>query len=116
MFKKLVLMVLFLVSNVHATDTQHMKWTKRVKHSPALVKVFLAIVPCIITFITMDKVIVNYPDSDIIASIGCAVKCGAASIASIFSNLLLKVNFKKWIKKRSSKHKHSKVPEPLISY
>lgn len=112
MLKKLVLMVLFLVSNVHATDTQQVKWTKRVKHSPALVKVFLGIVPCIVAFITMNKVMVNYPDSEVIASIGCAVKCGVASIASIFSNLLLKVNVKKWLKKRSSKHKHSKVPEP----
>lgn len=110
MFKKLVLMVLFFISNINATDnTQHVKWTKRVKHSPALVKVFAAIVPCIVAFISMNKVMVNYKDSEAIVNIAYGIKWGAVSIASIFSNLLLKVNLKKWIKRNSQKYKDSKL-------
>lgn len=111
MFKKLVLIALLFISNAYATDAQKVKWTHKVKHSPALVKVFAAIVPCIVTFITMNKVIVNNKDSDVIVSAACAIKWAAASIASIFSNLLLKVNLKKWIKRNSSKYKDSKVKD-----
>jgi hypothetical protein len=110
MFKKLVLIALLFISNVYATDSQNVKWTKRVKYSPALVKVFAAIVPCIVTFISMNRVMINHKDSEVIVGAACAIKWAAASIASIFSNLLLKVNIKKWIKRNASKRKAS---EPI---
>jgi hypothetical protein len=114
MFKKLALMILFFVSNTYTTNTEKVSWTKKIKHSPALVKVFAAIVPCIVTFAAMSKIMVNYKDSETIVNIAYFVKWTAASIASIFGNLLMKVNLKKWLKRNQSKYKALKIPDPVL--
>jgi hypothetical protein len=108
MFKKLSLVALFFISNAYANTTGETSWTKKIKHSPALVKIFVAIIPCIFTFVAMDKVMINYKDDETIVGIAWSIKWAAAAIASIFGNLLMKVNFRKWISRNSLKSDYKK--------
>jgi hypothetical protein len=114
MFKKLTLIVLFFISNAYADDTHKTSWTEKIKNSPVVVKVFAAIVPCIALFIAMNKVMINYKDNENIVYIAWQIKWAAAAIASIFGNLLMKVNFKNWMDKNSQKYKACNASESII--
>jgi hypothetical protein len=101
MLKKLSLVVLFGISNLHATDVSPKTgFIEKVKNSPAIVKVVGGIIPCIVAFISMDAVMRTYKDNPEklnIVNIAYHIKWISLIIASVFGNLLLRINFRNWI-------------------
>lgn len=114
MFKQLVLIVLFFISNVSADNTHKTSWTKRIKKSPAVIKVFVGIMPAIATFLSMDVVMQSYNDNPNIVAIAFYIKWAALGIACMFGNLLMKFNFYKWLNVPLSKKKMINKPDPII--
>lgn len=100
MFKKLVLIVLIGINNTQASDAPKTDFIQKIKNSSGTVKVVAGIIPCIVTFISMEAVIRTNKDNPKlhnILNIAYYIKWISLIIATIFCDWLFKIDFKKWL-------------------
>lgn len=92
MLKRLALVALFGISNLHATDASSKTgFIQRIKTSSVTVKV-VAIVAGIVTFISMDSLLKAYKDNPeklTISNIAYNIKWISCAIACMFGRWLL---------------------------
>lgn len=106
MLKKLVLVILFGISNLYAVDVSTTGFIQNIKKSPTMVKLFGVIVPCIVVFISMDAVVRAYKDNPKLSTavnIAYHIKGISFFIATIFSSWLLRSSFREWVMCRAQK-------------
>lgn len=98
MLKKLALVVLLGISNLHAVETESPAKTsfiQKIKNSSTAAKL-MVIIPCIITFISMSPIIKackDNPEKINIAHIANTIRWIAFGIGAYLSDLLVKINF-----------------------
>lgn len=103
MLKKFVLIILFGISNIQASTTAKDDFIHNVKHSPALVKVFGGIVPCIMIFMSMEALTKAYEHNTSTFAIAYSIKWIAVIIGCALYKWLIKINLKKWLTSGSQK-------------
>lgn len=100
MLKKLALVVLAGIGNLQAANDPKTGFIQKIKNGSAIVKLFGVVIPCIVTFISMDAVMKAYKDNPEklnIVNIAYHIKGISLFIATLFSSWLLRNNFRKWI-------------------
>lgn len=100
MLKRLALVVLFGINNLHAIDALNKAgFIEKIKNSPTIVKVVGGIIPCIVVVISMDAVMRAYEDNQEklnIVNIAYHIKGVSLFITTLFYSWLLRMNLKKW--------------------
>ncbi len=114
MLKKLALIVVLGISNLHANDAPKTGLIKRIKHSSTMAKIMGGIVPCIATIISMEvigRVYKDIPDKENIVTAAHYIKCIALGVALVFYDWIVKFH----IKKKLCSAKQKKKTEAITS-
>ena len=100
MLKKLAFIVLIYIHNTQASDVPKIGFIQKIKNSSGTAKVIGGIIPCIVTFISMEAVIKTNKDNPRlhnIVSMAYYIKWISLIIATVFCDWVFKADFKKWL-------------------
>lgn len=118
MLKKLALIVVLGISNLHAADVPKTSLIKRIKNSPVTLKIVAGIIPCIAAMISMEvvgRVYKNRPDKKKVVIAAHYIKCISLGVFTVFYDWIVKFHIKKRLSHLKNKNKKNKEPEAIQS-
>lgn len=122
MLKKLSLVVVLVISSLHASDTPKTGLIKRIKNSSVTAKIVGGIVPCVAVMTSMEiigRMYAGRMDKKSIVKAAHYIKCISLGVFTIFYDWIVRFHIKKKLlelKKQHKKNKKSQAIQPdLVS-